>query len=152
MGRYAEPFERHEQCFDAVGEHNGAGGIGKEGRKGDEEHQTQGHDEAVLYPFLTDMNEFPGKELIARCGKHMDTHGEYQNNPQRLDGFPNQGHRHAGQGDGQESKARHQDVGPQVIGQENGHNENHGAENLGSGVHAVQERISRVILAEGNIC
>ena len=82
----------------------------------------------------------------------MDTHGEYQNNPQRLDGFPDQGHRHAGQGDGQESKSGHQDVGPQVIGQENGHDENHGAENLGSGVHAVQERISRVILAEGNIC
>ena len=31
MGRYTEPFERHEQCFYAVGEHNGAGGVSEEG-------------------------------------------------------------------------------------------------------------------------
>ena len=146
-----EATEWHQEVFDAVGQDDRARGIGEQRGEGDEEDEAQCHDDAVPDAFFADVDEFPRKDFRPRGGEDVDEHGENKDHPEGLDGLPDHFRRYAGEGDGKEGEAGDDYVGIQVVREENRDDEDHGTEDLRTGIHLVQVRMAGIVLAEGHI-
>lgn len=109
--RDTEAPERHQKGFNAVSQDDRARGISEKRGEGDEEDQTQCHDDAVPDAFFADVYEFPRKDFRPRRGEDVDEHGEYKDHPERLDGLPDHFRRYAGERDGKEGEAGNDQVG-----------------------------------------
>ena len=144
-------LEGTQQLFQAVGEHDGGGGVGEHEGAGDEEGDAQHHEEGGPQPLHRDFQELPLPDGVAGGVEDVEHGGE---DDDEEDGFhaPEDGlGPDLGDGDAGAQGQEEDGVGRSALGGEEGHDVEDGKEQLGPGGQPVDDGIAGEILPQGDV-
>ena len=145
-------FQRTQQGFQCVGEGQGRGGVGQQEGAGHQQHDTHHHKKGVKDALPGDFKDpESGNDVLPGIVESIENGGEHQQEHHRLhppqDGFGGDGGQLYRPGQYQE----HQGISHPPLGQEQRHDITHHADELGAGIQAVDNGLSREILAQSDV-
>ena len=144
-------FEGAQQLFQAVGEHDGRGGIGEQEGAGDEKGDAQDHEESGPQTLHGDLQKLPLPNGVAGSVEDIEDGGEHDDEKDRLHATQNGLEVHFGDGDGAGQYRQKEPIGQKSLGGEEGHDIEHHEEQLGPGVQLVDDGGAREVLAQCNV-
>ena len=146
-----DALEGPQELLQAVGEHNGRGGIGQQEGAGDEEGETEHHKEGGPEALHCDPQEIPLPQNRAGSVENIEQGGEHDDE-QDWPHAPEEGRRaDLGHGSAGGQHQKEHGIAHRPPGQKEGDDIEDGAQELGPGVQPVDGGVSREILPQSDV-
>ena len=151
MDRNSDLSHKAQAFFQAVGQLVGRGRKGQDRGAQHQEDQTHRHKGRKFQALPGHLKKADLKDRCSRCQEQIEADADEEQDHNGFQPAHHKFYRHPGQADGSCQKQGGQAVGPYRIRNEQRHDIYQGPKQLCPGIHPVEHRVHRVILAQRNI-
>ncbi len=151
MNGKANLLQGPQQPFQAVGEKDGGGGVSQEQGTGDEQEDTQHHEDGLPNALLGDFENAKLPQHRTGGIKQVQDGGEGHDEQYRLQTLEESLALDAGDGDQEQHQHHQQPIGDHKFTQEDGDDKKQGEQQFRPGVQPVEDGVSWEVLPQGDI-